>query len=54
MKNIILKTIAVIMVLVLLLSMSAMDSVNRTIPVIGMFVSMAYLALFAYANQEEL
>ena len=54
MKNIILKSTATIMALVLLLSMSAMDSLDRTLPIIGMAVSSIYLLLFAFANQERL
>ena len=54
MKNIILKTLAGIMVLVLMLSISAMDSADRTVPFIGMVVSSIYLLVFAYANQERL
>lgn len=53
MKNIILKTITAIMVLIFMFSMSAIES-DSILPVIGMFGSMAYLALFAYVNQERL
>lgn len=50
-KNIILKTVAYIMVFLFLLSGCALDS-NSWVPCIVCGASLAWLALFAYANKE--
>lgn len=50
MKNFILKTIGYIMGLLLILSISALDS-DSNIPYITCIISASYLALFAYANK---
>ena len=54
MKNFILKTLAGIMVVMFLLCTSAMDSDAQWIPAIGCIVSLSYLLVFAWANQENL
>lgn len=51
MKNIILKSITVIMVVILLLGMSMMDSDNQIIPMMMIVVPIIWLGLFMYANR---
>ncbi|MBE7053870.1 MAG: hypothetical protein E7391_06330 [Ruminococcaceae bacterium] len=48
-KAFVLKTITKIMAVVWLLSMTALDS-ESSIPVVACFISLAWIALFMYAN----
>lgn len=51
MKNIILKSITAIMVVILLLGMSMMDSDNQIIPMMMIIVPIIWLGLFMYVNR---
>ena len=54
MKNIILKAISTIALILMMIFMSAVDSKNIMIPIIGMIICGAWLALFYFLNEDKL
>ena len=54
MKNIILKTISTIVFMLMMFFMSALDSENIIIPIVGMIVCGAWLILFYTVNEDKL
>jgi len=52
MKNKILKILNFIAIFILMLSISAMDSKDITIPVIGIAICMAWLSLYYAINND--
>ena len=54
MKNIILKTISTIVFMLMMFFMSALDSENIIIPIVGIIVCGGWLTLFYFLNEDKL
>lgn len=54
MKNIILKTISNIALIMMMIFMCSLDSENIIIPIVGIIVCGGWLTLFYMANEERL
>lgn len=53
MKNIVLKAITAIATILLIIAISAMDSENRTLPIVAMLASTAWIGMFLLANRRR-
>ena len=54
MKNIILKTISNIALVMMMIFICSMDSPNIIIPIVGMIVCGGWLTLFYFLNEDKL
>jgi hypothetical protein len=54
MKNIILKTISNIALIMMMIFMCSMDGPNIIIPIVGMIVCGSWLYLFYFVNKDKL